>query len=374
MTKGNINLNEIENPFLYPIPSSVSLNSNVTWFSDEQFHEVQLAMRNISIDALIKALYDEAPTVAVKGCDLKTFVKRLYNGAHQTLISDVIKPTLKFLNFEGSNKNSSGNCLITTANLKNGHVKGVRLIHDIVRALLDIGFEGQFIYLIGGFPTPNSFEIQWAAVPYSFKVFMFVTAQKNGCENVLWIDGQLFPINDLTPIFRSIEENGALLDHGTDCDSTDEMNERFILAGTRALLLNLTGIDVVKKSHIFSIVMGLKVTSPLVQSFVDEFYDMVRRGTPFLSLFPEEYVFGAILYQPKYSSLHGLSPALRLLVESLTLLNRTKISFHSLFARKKLFKYDLPVLGGFEDLHINQRYKNEGYFFIELARNRTMST
>jgi len=307
LISGETNLYDYPNPFLYqfPFPSPLKYSR----YNDDQYYQIQNAMRNISIQFLIKQIYDENPLAPKGGCDLDTFIKRLNNGVHQILISDCVKPVLRVLPF--GNNSIKNNCLITTANLKNGHIKGISLIQDIILSLSEIDFEGQFIYLIGGYPTPLSEEILWSAVPYAFKVFMFVTAAQYGCENVLWFDGQLFPINNLTPIFDSIETNGALLDHGTDYDAIDELNERFIFAATRTLLRNLTGVDVLKKSHIFTITMGLRVSLPLVHSFFDEFYAMVRRGTPFLSLFPEEYVFGAILYQPKYSSLHGLDPSLR---------------------------------------------------------------
>jgi hypothetical protein len=53
----------------------------------------------------------------------------------------------------------------------------------------------------------------------------------------------------------------------------------------------------------FSVVFGLNIKSETIQNFINEYYEMVKIGTPFLSQFPEEVVMSAILNKDEYRHL-----------------------------------------------------------------------
>jgi hypothetical protein len=42
-------------------------------------------------------------------------------------------------------------------------------------------------------------------------------------------------------------------------------------------------------------IIGLDFNAPHIQEFIQEYYRMVRLGTPFMSCFPEEHVLGALI-------------------------------------------------------------------------------
>ena len=70
---------------------------------------------------------------------------------------------------------------------------------------------------------------------------------------------------------------------------------KYILPKTKELIFNETGVDVLKTQYVSAQVIGFDLTSPYAQEFISEYYRLVEMGYPFLSCFPEEYVFSAIV-------------------------------------------------------------------------------
>ena len=66
------------------------------------------------------------------------------------------------------------------------------LLKSIPAALEKCGFNGYFLYRMGGFPNPTGIEIQYIGVPYAFKIFMMVEAQKMGFDQVLGSTHRLY--------------------------------------------------------------------------------------------------------------------------------------------------------------------------------------
>ena len=58
--------------------------------------------------------------------------------------------------------------------------------------------------------------------------------------------------------------------------------------------------DIRNDNNINTIVFGLKLTSEKIKKFIDEYYEMVKLGLPFLSSFPEEMVFSSIFNKPEF--------------------------------------------------------------------------
>jgi hypothetical protein len=176
-------------------------------------------------------------------------------------------------------------------------------IKTIAAALQSTGFNGYFYYQIGGFPNPTGKEIQYAGVPYSFKIFMMLEAHKLGFNKVLWIDSALLPLRNPVSFFGWIETRGYFL-RGW---KTPSNAWGFIFPQTRQLLQELTGTDVLNSFWIDTTIFGLKMDNPLVQKLIEEYYRMADLGTPFLSCFPEIFVLSALLGKPEFSSFQPLN-------------------------------------------------------------------
>ena len=165
------------------------------------------------------------------------------------------------------------------------------LVTTIPETLKKHGFNGYFLYQMGGYPNPTGKEIQYAGVPYAFKIFMMLEAQKLGFNNVIWLDSSLLPLRDPTPLFNQLEENGALI---LECTNHNYDKTR-IFPKTRQLLKELTTTDVVAVRHFCTAVFGLKMDTEKVEKFIESYYGLVTLGFPFISCFPEEFVFSSIM-------------------------------------------------------------------------------
>ena len=169
-------------------------------------------------------------------------------------------------------------------------------IGEIAQALSQIGFNGHFLSLIGGFPNPTGEEIRYAGVPHSYKIFMMLQAHKLGFTNVLWINPTCLPLKDPTPLFEEIQTQEIVL-HMQPISSD---LKKYIFENTRSILQKTTGTDVCNSNHVVATVFGLKMNSEKVQRFLQQYYALVDLGTPFLSCLPEEFVLSAIIGRPEF--------------------------------------------------------------------------
>lgn len=273
-----------KNPFVLSIPIKEEPTQN-------DFEDIQNLIKGIKIDPLLKELYPQNQGYTT----FEDLQKRCTKALQQTLINSEKKlfPTKQLIKIgEGGER-----CIVTYCSLKDNYISSVKTIPD---ALKEIGFNGYLLSLTGGFPNPTGLEILYAGVPYSFKIFMLLEAYKLGFNQVLWIDSLAIPSQDLNPIFSKIEEKGAFITGW----QVPDYDWRYMFPATFALLKKLTGTDVLKERHVYSVVFGLKLDTVKAQNFIKEYYKMVELGTPFLSCYPEEYVFASILGQSYYRNWH----------------------------------------------------------------------
>jgi len=268
---------EEKNPFLIDFPVKQEL-------SRADYIEVQALLRKIDIEPILKEQYVADGNYTT----FEDFKSRASRGLNQILI-DPENNEFPVRHLEKIGEGGD-NCLICCVPVTPTYTS---MIKSISEALREVGFNGYFLYQIGGYPNPTGKEIRYAGVPYAFKIFMMLEAKKLGFNKVIWIDSSLLPLKDPSPLFKKLEEEGSLTlqYHGTGYTAP------YIFPKTRELLKKLTGTDVVNKEHIITSVFGLKMDAPKVEKFVSSYYDMVERGTPFISCFPEECVFCAIMGQ-----------------------------------------------------------------------------
>lgn len=263
------------NPFVIHFPEKNLL-------TNDDYIAVQKQLNRLNIDPLIAQLYGSNPNLV----PINQFQQRCSKGLTQTLID----PEKNQFPIQKLEKIGSGSdmCIVSCC-----PYNGVyhNLIQDIPKALKELGFNGYFYHRIGGFPNPTGREIKFAGVPYCFKIFMMVEAQQLGFNKVLWIDSSVIPVNNPEPLFDEIEQNGAFISYCYYPENT------CIFPKTRMLLKELTGTDVLKGRHIATQVFGLKMDMPKSKQFINSFYQFVEMGTPFLSRFPEEFVFSSLIEQ-----------------------------------------------------------------------------
>jgi hypothetical protein len=314
---------KLENPFLIDIQDKDE-------YTNEDYVLIQDKLRDINIDEFIKDLYP-------KDREFKTsyeeITRRVTRCLKQELIdiSNNIFP-LKTL-YKIGDGGDSKKCIVSCAPLKDTRTE---LSQTILKSLENVGFNGYFYLMNGGYPNPTGKEMKYAGVPYAFKIFMMLEAKKAGFDKVIWIDSACYAINNPEPLFEHLENNEVIFRvFPPNCFAPNTF-ENIIFPKTLDLLNTLANRDVRNDLNINSILFGLNFKSQIIDKFISEYYEMVKLGLPFLSAFPEEIVFDIIFNKEEYKQVF----------------NQNLYNIHS-----KLYIHECYIS--------NENAKNSGYFFIQ---------
>ena len=79
--------------------------------------------------------------------------------------------------------------------------------------------------------------------------------------------------------------------------------DAMVFEKTIQLLNTITGSNIYDAHYINTVTFGLNVKSKIITKIIEEYYDMVKLGRPFLSIFPEEIVLTSIFNKPEYRHL-----------------------------------------------------------------------
>ncbi len=270
------------NPFKIDFPVKESL-------TNEDLIEVQNKLRAIDLNPVLDEFYPKTPpkkSLWHWGAPLATredFRGRISKSLNQTFINPE-KEQFPSDHLVKINKGSD-RCIVCYVSF-NGIYS--TLIKSLPERLEKVGFNGYLFYKIGGIPNPTGKEIQYCGVPYCFKIFTMLEAQKKGFQKVLWIDASFSPLKDPSPLFDWIDKHDCFL-------KTHEPFSKFILPKTREVIQQVSGVDVLKSQYVSAQVIGFNLASPLAKEFINEYYRLLEIGYPFISCFPEEYVFSCIV-------------------------------------------------------------------------------
>ena len=279
----------MENPFLIDIPEKEE-------YSIEDYITIQEKLKNIDISEMIEKMYTEKNHFYKKS----EFYNRCSRGIRQNLCDtkNNLLPTknLYKIGDGGDNKSCFVCCTAFSHERKEDEQNQTRYIasQQIKKSLEEVGYNGHLLLMNGGFPTPRGFEMKYVGVPYCFKIFLMLEAEKMGFERVIWIDSSCYAVNNPEHLFNVLKEKNSLF-------RTFPNNIHYIVfQNTADLLDNLTGGDIHNSTFVNSIVFGLNLKNEKIKRFIDEYYKMVELGLPFLSIFPEEIVFTALFNKPEY--------------------------------------------------------------------------
>ncbi len=320
---------------LFPNPFEIDFSPKVE-LANEDYLEAQKQLSSINIDDILSELLEQNKGVEL--ADYENYFVRCGRGLRQVMIAPEkgVYPenTLYKIN------NGGDSCIVCCAPLElhEGHRPTIRyeLACTIRSALESTGFDGYFLLRTGGYPNPTGEEMRFAGVPYAFKIFMMLEAKQLGFNKVIWIDSACTPLFNPQPLFDVVARQGAVF---YSFDPVMKATSPYIFSTTREVIKKETGVDCLKSKYVCSIVFGLNMGDPLIEEFVDNYYKMVRLGTPFLSCFPEEFVFSALFGGKKYQRFHHT------------------LYWDRLFGRAEPGESDNPA--------VKQRIKNRGCFFFQ---------
>jgi hypothetical protein len=308
----------LTNPFLIDIEDKEDYTYN-------DYINIQNKLKKKNIDIFLKELYSENMNTTFE--EIK---RRVTKGITLDIIdksNNIIIPTIQVYKIG----NGGDNCFVCYTSLFNDRFDKSQ---NIIDSFKKNNFDGYFLLLNGGFPNPTGKEMKYCGVPYSFKIFMMLEANKLGFEKIIWIDAACYCVNNPKRLFDLLVEDDVIFRvFPPNCFSPNTMNN-ITFPKTIELLNNIVNRDIRNDYTINSIVFGLNFGSEKIKKFINEYYQMVEFGLPFLSSFPEEIVFTVIFNKLEY-----------------------KHVFKERNERKKLYIHET---------YLNEKTaKNYGYFFLQ---------
>jgi len=277
----------LENPFIIDIEEKEE-------YTLEDYIDIQkkLDQKNTELDPFIESLYTY-PTIY----SLDEIKRRTKRGLVQKIIdiSNNVLPKKQL--FKVGDGGDGKRCFVCCTQFASDRYDASQ---SILQSLEEVGFNGHFLLLNGGFPNPTGKEMKYIGVPYCFKIFMILEAKKMGFEKVIWIDAACYALNNVDYLFEILNQDDAVFRSFHANCFVEESCKNYILPKTIDLLSSLVGRDIHNDRIVNSIIFGLNLSSPKINNFIEEYYKMVELGLPFLSNFPEEMVFTALFNKPEY--------------------------------------------------------------------------
>jgi len=287
----------MDNPFLIDIEDKDE-------YTIDDYINIHKQLKEKEIEPLLREMYSYKNSFY----EYDDFKGRCTTGLRQKLIDerDQILPEKKL--YKIGNPIDSKNCIVcctpfareNTEFDKNVDSKSRYIAsQQIINSLEEVGYNGHFYLFNGGFPNPTGKEMKYVGVPYCFKIFMMLEAKKLGFEKVVWIDSGCYAINNLQRLFDILEYQETLFLSLNGNNNYDAM----VFPSTINLLNLITDTNLHEASYVLTIVFGLNMKSEIIGRLIEEFYEMVELGYPFLSIFPEEIVLSALFNKPEYKHL-----------------------------------------------------------------------
>lgn len=282
------------NPFLIDIEDKEE-------YSIDEYKDIQTKISEKNIDDILNQYYPPANDFY----KYDDFRNRCTNGFRQKIIdmdANQLPEKKLYTIGDGGNHNDCFVCCTSFSHAYTDPTKSssrYNASQNIAKSLEEVGFNGHLYIFHGGFPNPTGTEMKYIGVPYCFKIFMMLEAKKIGFKNVIWIDSGCYAINNPQRLFDIVAMDHTLFmtnSYGNDYDAMS-------FKETIGLLNTITDTDIHNASYLITIVFGLNMDSELIMKIIDEYYDIVKLGLPFLSIFPEEIVLSSIFNKPDYRHL-----------------------------------------------------------------------
>jgi hypothetical protein len=290
----------MDNPFLIDIEDKEE-------YTIDDYINIHKQLKEKDIEPLLREMYSYKNSFY----EYDDFKGRCTTGLRQKLIDerDQNLPEKKLYKIgEADDSENNKNCIVCCTPFARENTEFDKNIdsksryiasQQIINSLEEVGYNGHFYLFNGGFPNPTGKEMKYVGVPYCFKIFMMLEAKKVGFEKVVWIDSGCYAINNLQRLFDILEYQETLFLSLNGNNNYDAM----VFQSTINLLNLITDTNLHDASYVLTIVFGLNMKSEMIGRVIEEYYEMVEFGLPFLSIFPEEIVLTALFNKPEYRDL-----------------------------------------------------------------------
>lgn len=180
-------------------------------------------------------------------------------------------------------------CIISYASFNEPYPDRIRKLQN---NLQKIDFQGHYLYRIGGWPNIEGGSLLLAHVPYAFKLCMFKEVFSYGYKKILWLDSSFTPLQNLSSIFKIIEEKGYLIVSDPNKFS-NYINEK---------VLEYFNLSLDDSNHVDAIaagIIGFDFTNENARKIFDTWNTAAWELDGFLSSRPEQNALAAVLYKLK---------------------------------------------------------------------------
>ena len=178
-------------------------------------------------------------------------------------------------------------CIICYCSINNAYqMKLQRLIESIKR----VGFEGDIIYRIGGWPNMEAGGIILCDTPYAFKVSAFEEALRLGYKQVLWLDLSVVVLSDIKAVFEKIKADGAYFRKSFFVFERED-----VITSELAEAYNMSLNELKSFPHYAAGVLGFDLERPNVQKLIEDWHNLAVQKNPFQSCFPEQVPLSVLI-------------------------------------------------------------------------------
>ena len=268
------------NPFLIDFPEKEEL-------TNEDYLEIQEKLHKLPLEPLVQEYYEQSSQELVS---YNWFRSRICMSNRLMLIDPEkgLYPKTELVKINQGGER----CFVVFATYNRIYPQMIAMQIEQLKA---VGFNGYYLYFLGALPNPTGKEIKYAGIPYGFKIFAMMEAQKKGFNSVIWLDSALCPLNDPAPLFEELENTGAVF-------SLHPVESNLLLPVARNSIYQLTGVDLHKVGRPHAGVFGLYMEHPLAKEFINTYYIFAENGYPFFAVIPEEFAWAGILGQRQFAS------------------------------------------------------------------------
>ncbi len=167
----------------------------------------------------------------------------------------------------------------------------------LAEELKQVGFKGHVLVRGGGYPTLQHGGIQFAHIPYSFKILAMLEAHLQGYGRVLWLDCSVHPVRNIQLAFATIETTGYLfLENGstlfTDYHYSQKLPyavvKNFIFPDAAVAASDLSIQDLRSIPHPWAGIIGINFQNDKAKAMAMEWFRLTKMVIPAMTLFPEE--------------------------------------------------------------------------------------
>lgn len=235
-------------------------------------------LSSLNLENYIPPLYDKAQGHRRMGRNLK-------------LVGDNNEMPIFEIHHAGSKQNNE-RCILLYASYNYPYPEKAR---SLVFELIDMGYQGDILMRIGGFPNMDQEGLRLCHIPYAWKIAFFHEAKNLGYKQILWLDSSMHPLKDLEAVFAKIDCDGYLsLDSGVNLNYGYELGYN-LKDAIEALHVSVESLNQIP--HVNTWAVGFNLNFPLSHEILEEWLEETKKVAPCITWYPEELCFSIILWK-----------------------------------------------------------------------------